>query len=351
MLPIFKCIQDLYNSAIKRMDDEEVTDEAINTEIIQYKQSNVGILAYTLRKREEISIDDHSPYKSLNIAPIDSNIGNTPIVCMTRQPGMIVAYNPSSWLSNLPLTQGDDYVLAFFVLNSRLELQLNDYKLNLEEYIRQSECADHLRWGDHLIKDYQHKIRCVEKIITDCRKILRDKYSNKPENEENNTLSGLSVLLGKILSIQPSKRGAGGGHSQKEKKVKEDNGIKYFIGDDIIYSQSALSFTIKAKSMSKMGITKAKMMLGTTVDGQFVSCDKWEQITGILSPFAIENYVVNNEIDLEEHFTVSIATTNKHGETYGLIFSSNDKNKHVFSADLTITIKLKRKDLLPNIKF
>jgi hypothetical protein len=350
MLPIFRRIQELYNSAIIKMDNESISNDNISTEVIRYNSQDVGVFAYILIKKEELTDNDNSPYPFLNI-DFDNRQGNIPIICMTRQPGMIVEYNPSSW-GNLPITHDDDYILAFFVLDSRQKLSFKDgvvREIELEEYVRQSECADHLGWQDHAIENSSRKIRCIGKITNQCCGILNEKFSAKSENEETKTLSGLSVLLGKILAIHPSKKGVSGGHSHREVPIKDDNGIKYTIGDDISYSQNSISFTVKA--MSKKEISKTILLLGTTVDSSFIDCDKWEKDTGLISPFSIENYMINDCHDIEDCFDISLIKTNKHGETYGLKFTSKNNQKHLFSADLTMTILLKRKDLRPNIKF
>lgn len=354
MLPIFKCIQELYNSAIRQMDNEATVNEKIFTEDIKYLQKNVGVLSYTLIKKEEITTNEKSPYSlaRININNENRQQGNIPIVCMTRQPGMIVEYNPASW-GNLPLSHDDDYILAFFVLNSTQKLPFSDddvHEIVLEEYVRQGECADHLGWQDHTIND-SRSIRCITKITSHCCNILNDKFSTKTENEETTSLSGLSGLLGKILSINPSKKGTGGGHSQSNDHKKEDNGIQYIIEDDFIYTQNSISFTVKAKSKNKNGISKASLLLGTTVDSSFYNCDKWEQDTGLMAPFAIEKYSINEEQNNDDYFDISLIKTTRHGETYGLLFCSKDNQKHSFSIDLSITILLKRKDLRPYIKF
>lgn len=354
MHPIFRCIQNLYNSAIMRIDGEDALNESISTEIIQYYKQNVGVLSYTTIKKEDLMLGSINPYSFFNIET-DNKQGNIPIVCMTRLPGMIVQYNPSTW-SNLPLTQNDDYIFAMFVLNSGQTLCLKGgLQTDLEEYIRQSENADHLGWQDHvikdnpLVKDNPRRINCIGKITALCCNILNEKFSIKEKNEGANSLSGLSTLLGKILSIRPNKKGTSGGHSHTKDTPKEDNGIKYTIGDDISYSETCISFNVRA--MSKKEISKTTLLLGTMVDSSFINCDNWEQETGLVSPFSIKNYVINNYQNVNESFEISLQKTTKHGETYGIRFSSRDKQKHIFLADITITISLKRKDLLPNIKF
>lgn len=352
MLPIFKHIQELYNSALKQMDNEAINNEKIHTENITYYSTNLGVLAYTQIKKEELTPNANSPYPLLNINNENAQ-DNTPIICMTRQPGMIVEYNPASW-SPLPKTNDDNYILAFFVLNSTKKLSFTDSEvlIELEEYVRQSECADHLGWQDHPIGGYQRRIYCISKIKSQCCSILNEKFSTKTENEDTKTLSGLSVLLGKILDIHPSKKGTGGGHSHKKDDIKEDNGIKYIIDDDIVYLQNSISFTVKAMPKPKSkGVTKATLLLGTTVDSLFVDCDKWEQETGLISPFSIDSYIINDDQSINEFFKISSIKTTKHGETYGIKFTSKNSQKHMFSAGINITISLKRKDLLPIIKF
>ena len=353
MLPIFKYTQELYNSALKKMDNEAILNEKIYTEVIRYYSTDVGVLAYTPIKKEDLVPNAKSPYPFLNIYN-ENGQENTPIICMTRQPGMIVEYNPASW-SPLPKTNDEDYILAIFVLNSTQKLSFTGgdmREIELEEYVRQSECADHLGWQDHSVGENQRKLYCITRIKNQCCAILNEKFSTKTENEETKSLSGLSVLLGKILAIHPSKKGTGGGHSHRDDTIKEDNGINYIMDDDIIYSQNSISFTVKAMSKPKSkGVTKATLLLGTTVDTLFVDCDKWEQETGLMSPFSIESYNINDDQNINDYFDVSLIRTIKHSETYGLKFSSKDNQKHKFSACITITISLKRKDLLPIIKF
>lgn len=354
MHPVFQCIQKLYNSAIMHIDGKDASNERILTKIIQYYQRDVGVLSCTTVKKEDLILGSTSPYSFFNIEK-ENGQGNIPIVCMTRLPGMIVQYNPSTW-SNLPLAQNDDYIFAMFVLNSGQTLNIKGgLQIDLEEYIRQSENADHLGWQDHVIKDDTHvkdnplRINCVGKIIAQCCNILNEIFSVKEKNEEANSLSGLSSLLGKILSIHPTKKGTSGGHSHTKDTPKEDNGIKYTIGDDISYSETCISFNVRA--MSKKEISKTTLLLGTMVDSTFINCDNWEQETGLVTPFSIKDYVINNFQSVNDSFEISLKKTTKHGETYGIRFSSRDKQKHIFWADITITISLKRKDLRPNIKF
>ncbi len=348
MHPVFQCVQDLYNRAIKRIDGEPNLNDYVSTEVIQYYQHDVGVLSYIKIKKEDLMTNLTSPYSLFSIEP-DNRQGNIPIVCMTRCPGMIVQYNPSTW-SNLPFTHDDEYIFAMFVLNSKQTLNLpGGVQTELEEYVRQSENADHLGWQDHTIKNYSHRINCIGKITSQCCNILNDKFSKKEENEDSKTLSGLSTLLGKILSIHPTKKGTSGGHTHKDNSPKEDNGIKYTIGDDISYSHTCISFNVKA--MSKNEISKTILFLGTMVDANFVNCDKWEKDTGLRTPFSIKTYITNNSHNTCDCFEASLIKTTKHGEPYGIKFSSKDNQKHMFFADLTITILLNRKDLRPNIKF
>lgn len=162
MLPIFRLQQALYNRAAGADVTKGIYDfieennctsgiDAVKLNGIEYRE--VGKVAYAKVTREVLGMcppsNHYHPnmYMNLDIADYEKN---SPVLSFCRKPGMVVAHvcNDNEWLYNVPSTDSDEFIVAFFALNSGNKVSGNGWN-GLEEYVRKCELSDHTTWNDN----------------------------------------------------------------------------------------------------------------------------------------------------------------------------------------------------------
>ena len=380
IFPIFKCMQYMYNSALKGMSNDEIDWEntsvwEIKNEQIKYFDNRVGIMSYL-----DIDVDSvffngfQSPIMYFKNEDTNEQEKNEAIFFVTRKPGMIVNYKKIDKISSTK----DKLILAMFVLDSKAKdwfprtvskedrKRINNCKseqqntkepYTLEDYVRESERSDHKGWEDHDIYNAKYRIKCIKEIENKCNSILQEVYTNQDskQNNDSRTLSGLSNLLGDALQIKPNKKGAASGHGTK-KVLKESNGIKYTLSN-IKYQKNEMLLKIHANS-KKQEIKEAYFQIGANVDSLFYDFNKWEKEIGKEPPFSISDYTIHfidpetgDEVEKNVLFSHKYVKTETYKKNCGVYIATKDKAKHVLNIVLYITISLNRRDIQPEIKF
>lgn len=365
MEPIFRVYQDLYNTCIYKIynkaDNPIVSTQNIECKAIDYWNSTafLGHFAYVkLDKSQLCNILNVHPKSyiwstsSLSLKPGE----NLPLLSMTRKPGMMVEYNSQAWISfdNIPKTQGNDFILGLFVLNSKSKLT-EEY--NLEEYFRKGgENADHMGWHDH--SNLGTKGKYVGNIFSKTLEALRASYSVEEDNANKQKPLSAGALLGRIFQINGlKKKNSGTGdrkdHEKKTKNAKLDGVIISYQEDSIIV---------------KIGIKSVKKTTGTNVlfkvdsDSSPVTAEKWVEDTRLLWPFPIEKCILSmtsfDSMQCEEcfdvieqpealsYFSVNHQVAND-GSIYGINISTKDQEKHAFVFSIELTLRLVRNDVKP----
>ncbi|SDW61049.1 hypothetical protein SAMN04487759_1262 [Kandleria vitulina] len=263
MRPVFRVVQSLYNHAIEKIGMMDLLDEKgvnVNVEQINYNRVDgnaIATIAYCKVDKELLRMtppdNDYDPYVYINKAPYAED-KNTPILCMLRKPGMIVAYETESdWTKGVPETYLDEFLFCVVVLKS--ESKLKNYDMTVEEYIRQSEHADHTKWTDHDIKNATSKYKLVYNLVTKTRKALKKAYTvtEKHESGRMNTNLGLkfakallpTIGSGNLPSTKHKKETSSGHHPKiRNAKLKVGEVLKYDRNEIVI----PVSFSLPKKS-------------------------------------------------------------------------------------------------------
>lgn len=296
MEPVFRLYHELYRYAFNPENDEE-RDFEFKTEKIRVfkylKSPETGTLVFGQIPKKYFKTDFRpDPVIYLNKIP-DSEESNRPVVAYTRQPGMIVDYeNIGKWVKDIPATTKETYIFGLFVLNSKNILRDHVPETTLEQYVRKSENADHIAWGDHTrCENYSAPIiELVQNKVSDC---IKKCYSEKKENPEGKRSNSLSIRLGKVL-LPPL--GFGKAASQRKKTVPGGNGgASYSKGklsllidsENVQYSSKKMTVPISIISQKKFKTDKFGINLLVELESSNLSVSDWEKNMGLISPFDI----------------------------------------------------------------
>ena len=291
--PIFKLFQDLYNEAFSKCFNCELlkpaTFEGIKTAPVTYNRisGHLGYLAYIKMDKSFLTNGDIEPLSYLGI-PYDysrhPHDNNRPIIAMTRRPGMIVEYNSLNWmLPDLPTTGPTEYIIALFVLNS-IAVFHEDNKYNLEKYMRDGgERADHIGWYDHALVEGGRSSNCISQMIRKTADILKEAYGQKEEKQDGSRFNGLGSLLGHILDLSPSRKGAGGTKKPQPPKPDGDD-VKFIIKENQYKSNEIL---IEIEAYTKKKSQGATCLFKIDSDTSPITVDSWEEEKGFEFPFNI----------------------------------------------------------------
>ncbi|CAH2763181.1 Uncharacterised protein [Erysipelothrix amsterdamensis] len=287
ILPLFMIQRDLYNyaSGVKKPSlvmsnqikyyKEEIK---VNHYLVDPICGTVSFVKVTGRDLGQ-GIPDNNPniYLLTNTLNDDSPL-NSPMLMYTRKPGMIVSYETSGdWVRKIDATNDDEYVIGYFVLNSKNKFRqeyINQGLPNsLEEYVRMSEEADHTSWGDKSYgtispeisrKIKSHVSKKIGKVLnTESVVILEDRNSVFSKQFGEKLLP--SSMFGKKASapkkiikvpnaVKSKKRNPQFNINEEGIQYRED-GIR--IPFEIDTLETVRSFTVKIATIRESGILEA----------------------------------------------------------------------------------------------
>ena len=203
MAPVFRLIQRLYN-ARPDDDDKDYNDTQIFSKIIEIrnafrKTATAGWINYIKVTSKDMKMEAPNnlpnPYYYINKMEFDS-MNNDPIILFARKPGMVVSYETTGdWTDSIPKTSPGEYIIGMFVANSLNELSIDGS--SFEEYIRNSEKADHMAWNDWSVSGKNPQI--VAKIKKNVRKKIKDDFAAITASEGEKKNYGLGKMLADSL--------------------------------------------------------------------------------------------------------------------------------------------------------
>ncbi len=385
MAPFFRLLQALYNkAALKNVGSPDADTvnfcdceiHCVEIKVNSYIKDNcAGHLAYALVNRSHLGMNPPdnlpSPYEYLSSERDDEDFGN-PILFFCRKPGMAVNYDynkdgKTEWLYRVPLTSEDEYLVAYFVLNSESLLQNIGSELPLEEYVRKSELADHFQWDDIDLSGFNAPI--VRRIKINVANKLRSAFEEAVKDVEKTIDAGLGNLLGRVLlppegfgrrpSPAVSSQESGGGSSVMRKNIR-------YTFDITSYTANGITIKMTAKTGKKAVRTLGFSLEMSSLAGT-ISADSWEKDTGIELPFFINSICFTSKkidgdsaaetISLMKNETLSagllryVPLLSQAGEWYGLSVGFADGEGHSIDAEILLDITIRRKDVKPSIQF
>ncbi|MGN9013486.1 hypothetical protein ACTNBP_12270 [Oliverpabstia intestinalis] len=377
MEPVFKVIQALYNRANYVKDEDIFTNSDIEVKIESVNlrgclsETSSGKVAFAKVPRKilgmEAPLNKPEPFMYLNCEIRDEDV-NRPVVCFVRKPAMIVSYeNVGAWVSNIPTTSKDEYIIAIYVLNSSNNLKGCPTEKSLEEYIRRSEMADHTSWEDWSEGSYNPRI--ITKIQNGVNKLISKEFVTEVQTVKPKINSGLGKMFGDML-LPPDGFGKRPGPDHKPGQGQNSfsrKGFHFKVEDEKIkYLPTGMIVSLILETSRKNKIIGTAFQIQVDSESKKIEISEWESKMGLITPFDIQDariealmidgQVVNKtEILSHDDDTINISNISfsklksSKGTCYGLrVFSDTPL---AIKIRMNVTIKTNRKDVKPAFVF
>jgi len=381
MLPFFKIVQYLYCKAMDLDTDsfkDRIIDKiSINRKAIRIRNyladsSDVGYISYTKLTREQLLMNSPYNYPEPYLHILEENNAsesNNPVVLFCRKPGMVVNYKTTGdWTDKIPVTNTDEYILGIFVVNSRNRVAYENLNLNLDEYFRKCEKADHANWEDITIDGVKPSI--IRRAKTNVRKSIAAEYVEKDIKKSTGKNLGLSRRLADLFlpafdfGNQPSQTGGTSGSQQKREKRKH----KIIIESNIRYSQNYVQAPFKIFCGKQYNGFLIELYVQS--EAGKISAKSWEKIENIGQEFPLEIISVCFDAIRESSSSITLKLLNKTIDinrpvisfqkcTFKLLKTEYFQIPYAFTIDLpvrtgheiygTITYKYKNKNLTSGV--
>lgn len=244
--PVFNWFYLLYKSSLTGIPK----NEKISTKQVYVKrtamvdpQTPVGMISYVKLSPSDLKMLGESTYLSPmaylgDKATNGNNINGGNIIAYCRKPGMVIQYeiNNSKWLDGLSVEE-NNYTLSFFVPNSSgaIHSSLEDHYNTLEDYIRDTENADHALWEDKVIN--ARKITIIERIRKNVSKVLVENLIEKTSVGSSSRTNLLGRKFGNLF-LPDMKYGNSSRRKAKDPRTQKPNrGQKANFDFEILNSQ------------------------------------------------------------------------------------------------------------------
>ena len=300
MYPIFKLVQELYTTAYAKIagksyqSDYPIICKDIN---INYRRNayKCGFIAFTKIKPQDLYGEESllPPNVYMNLSDEDYK----GIVSLyVRDLGMVLNYE-ETWINLKEFSVSpDELLITMFVPNTNSKIIYKEENINLGEYLREREEADHMKWDDDPAGT---KIKCVKYIKNSVDSSVRKHYN--PEQEEQYGESNVSEFAG-ILGekLFPRKKAAlkgGGGGSGTGGGVSRNEKSFNFLTKGITITPEGrikVSFILELKEKTSV-VIKTKISSDVAIDA-----DKWKDKIGTSYPLKVINLIIETKEKEEE---------------------------------------------------
>lgn len=377
MEPVFKVIQALYNRANYVSEDDVFsnTDIEVKIESVNLRgcleETTSGKVAFAKVPRELLGMEPPfnkpEPFMFFNCEIRDEDV-NRPVLCFVRKPAMIVSYeNVGAWVSNIPTTSKEEYILAIYVLNSFNNLKGCPTPRSLEEYVRRSEMADHTSWEDWSEGDYNPRI--ITKIQNGVNKLISKEFISEVQTAKPKINSGLGKMFGDML-LPPDGFGKRPGPGQTTGSGQSSSGKRGFHFkvdvDKIKYLATGMIVPLILETSGKKKIIGTAFQIQIDSESKKIEVNEWESKMGLITPFEVQDTRI--EIVMIDgqmiNRTEVISSDKEKLEISGVCFSKRKTAKntcyglHIFSDEshamkirMNISIKINRRDVKPVFVF
>lgn len=202
MAPVFQLIQTLYNAEQRKdnlFDDKKIICRPIELRNIFKSSSCAGYVSYVKVDSADMKMDNphnlRNPYYYIGKFGCNEVV-NDPIILYSRKPGMVVSYElTGDWCDGIPKSSKSEFVIGVFKANSGNVIKQNGTLL--EEYLRQSEKADHMSWYDSSNSSFQPKI--VTKVQQHIRKKITADFGEITRGPADHKNLGLGKRLADLF--------------------------------------------------------------------------------------------------------------------------------------------------------
>ncbi|WZU00774.1 hypothetical protein MGH68_14790 [Erysipelothrix sp. D19-032] len=324
---------------------------------------SVGTLVYKMFDFSELGMnrvaDAWNPYYLTN-QELDEGKAtrqgrvNQPMISYTRKVGMIVNYSVANkWLSSIPNTPKDKYILAMFVVNSSNGIDVDGKVFQLDEYFRKAQESDHLEWEDH------DRLGTKLKIITNARNqvanTLRKKFSPEEEEGERTTVSGrLSKLIGSRLlpsnnygkATSKGEKVRSGGTDKLVRKSHQDS-IKVDY-DNVSYESGRMVVPFEIEVVNEP--SQVTLELRIALEKGNVTVKGFEEKSGIKSPVlfdAINVFTQSGGTTTEIEKNDILVSNTAQKTTYAYSFETLEPSSRIYG---NLYLIIEDKNIVPKIE-
>lgn len=311
MYPLFNLIQELYLTAYAALSNKTHRSRyaiVYRDSVCKYKRSSqkCGIIAFVKIKKDDLYGEELllPPNVYMNVADEDYN---GMISLYTRDLGMILNYD-ETWIKDCTVLP-EELLVTLFVPDTKVELIAGGSNINLGEYLRQREEADHMKWDDD---PAGMEIRCVRQI----KKSVNDSvtaYFN-PEQFEQHGESDISEFAGilgeKLFPRKKAKQKTGGnGGGSGDGVIRNEKKFVFLTNAPTITSDGTIKISYQLELKEKTAVTiKTRVFSDGTLDS-----DKWRETIGTQYPLKVNRFVIDvneqnsNVMVKEENNEITIA--------------------------------------------
>jgi hypothetical protein len=302
MYPVFKLVQELYTSAYARLKGQNYQSEfpvICKDSVGNYKRRslNFGCISFSKLKLADLQGEELLLPPNVYMNLLDEDYHGM-ISLYTRDLGMILNYE-ENWINVKELSVNpDELLLSLFVPNTAATIVFGDESINLGEYLRKREEADHMKWDDDPSK---MKVKCVKQIKSSVDTSVRKHYNpSQFEEHVESDMSEFAGLLGEKLFPRKKAQakgggggGSGGGVSRREKT------FNFFTKNIEITSEGRIKVVYELEFKEAVTvIIKTKVSADTSVDAE-----KWNEKIGTEYPLKVINFAVDTkESDAQINF-------------------------------------------------
>lgn len=348
--PLFQKLSELYACAFQEGTLPEWIHKTPILRATGVKENELGYLLFGKITSEDLFMESKhypSPYTYAGLEAVEEEM-NTPLLCFTRKPGMIVNYCNDGSVTGGLHTDKNEYIVGIFVLNSKNEI-LSPISLNLDEYIRKSEKADHTSWVDYPIGTTNVRIPIIQMISHKISQALTTVYGEtKPTSGDSSIDMNLAKKFGQLLlpdenfgkagSEKPShsSKRVGGGPVKSENKNKivfagrEFKGGKLFLDYEVSIGSSNRKIIFSNVVETINGGYDARkweeegMLYPCDIDVIALKCTKFDGQNSAESPVL----VANNVTKTFKNYQVSFLKTMS-GRCYGFVLDNGGDYKTI----------------------
>ena len=304
MLPFFRLVQELYNTAIAKTHGIEYNSELFSGIICEpvnvrnyFDGMTTGYLSVIKVNSEELNENQNvlSPYDYIGHYEADGGL-NEPIVMCTRDPGMVIDYPITGpWVKGItPPDDPNTFLFAFYMplIDKKIknDLSVPEYAgMEFGEYLRRCEASDHMGWDDPA------KMQLVARIQKNSVRIINDYSSGESKQKIEATASKLANKLGKKLLPRVGygkKRvdgGSGGSGGTGGGRIL--NALLEFTEQRMYGNRMEMDFSLQLMHAKK----KAEIsLLIASEGGGWITPKSWQDDIGTSFPVTIEKVRISS---------------------------------------------------------
>lgn len=293
----FNYFKELYNAALTNEADSKdifIKDIKLKQMGMYSNEIPTGRVAYKKVSFSELGLINGSNLSPLAILGVrNSNRTDTAkILAYSRKPGMVVEYaiDDNEWMNGVHIGE-DEFVFAFFVPNSdgKLHEKYQPQYKTLENYLRETEQADHANWHDINLGKY--KVTIIKRLKKEVAKAISSDFGESIESISSKRTSTLSRKFGQLFLPKKGFGKTGNKPTKKSTDSKKNSTGRMNATVDIVNVQKEqLENTLKITA--NLNVPKSsKYYLTTNVATVDTNMDKnkWEKTFGdnVKYPFEI----------------------------------------------------------------